>query len=356
MNPCKITFDADALIHNLTIAKKYAVNSKVVAMVKANAYGHGLVKTAKILEQQVDFLGVARISEAIQLRNAGIKSKILLAEGIFSNKELSDVCLHNLSVVVHEPWQVEALLKLKPKSKIDVWLKYDAGMHRLGFSELQFVLALKKLQSCHAIGKNIKLMTHFACADHKDQLQTNAQYKNFRQIITDYVSHDISVANSAAIIGFSDSHNQYIRPGIMLYGSSPMLHQDAESLGLKPVMTFSSEIISLRDCQAGETVGYGATWQASKPTIIATIAAGYGDGYPRDINEKAYVLIDKIKCPIVGRVSMDMLTIDVGHLPNAKIGNKVLLWGAGLSVDIVASFSNTISYDLLCRAGLNAYR
>lgn len=356
MNPCNVTIDTDALLYNLSIIKKLAVNSKVVAMVKANAYGHGLIKIAKAIDGQVDYLCVARLSEAIKLRNCGLKSKILLAEGIFSVDELAEVCLHNLSMVVHEAWQVEALVSTKLKSEFDVWLKYDCGMHRLGFNELQFAKALKKLQACKSVAKDIKFITHFSCADHQDQLQTKSQYKKFQQIINDLPSYSISAANSASIIDFPISQNQYIRPGIMLYGSSPILHQDAKALGLKSVMTFSSEIISLRNCKAGEFVGYGATWQAKIATKIATVAAGYGDGYPRDVNTKAYVLIDGIQCPIVGRVSMDMLSVDVGHLSLVKIGQKVLLWGDELPVDLVSSFSNTISYDLLCRAGLNAYR
>lgn len=356
MRGCRIALNHDALHHNLKRVKKLAPRSRVVAMVKANAYGHGLIQLAKALDSNVEYFGVACLSEAIRLRQAGCQSKILLVEGFFSKDELQEIIRHRLSIVLHQPWQVEAFLALKTKIAIDVWVKHDSGMHRLGLNTEQFKKALAQLKRCPWAEADIKLMTHFACSDHIDQNHMKKQHQTFKQLIADYAFFSVSAANSAAVLSFPDSHYQYVRPGLMLYGSSPFSEQSARELDLKPVMTFSSKIIALRHCQVGEFVGYGATWQATQPTMIATVAAGYGDGYPWQLSKEAYVLIDNTKCPIIGRVSMDMLSVDVTQLNSPHIDQEVILWGDKLPVETVASFSNTISYDLLCRVGLQAHR
>lgn len=333
-----------------------APNADVVAMVKANAYGHGLKEVARSLQRLVDYFGVACLSEGIQLREAGCRTNILLMEGFFSPEELFEIRAYGLSVVVHEPWQVESILKSGSKHQLDVWLKFDSGMHRLGFDEAGFVKALKSLQACDWVSNDIKLMTHFACADKVDSEHAYHQLTSFLKLVKPYPKLSLSVANSAAVLSLPNSHYQYIRPGLMLYGASPLPEQSAKSLGLQPVMTFSSKVIAIRHCQKGESVGYGAGWKATKPSKIATVAVGYGDGYPRHITDKAVVLINGNRAPIVGRVSMDMLSIDITGFRNIQIGQNIILWGEGLSIDEVAAFSNTITYDLLCRMGLNAYR
>ena len=354
MRGCKLTLNEKALLHNLEVSKAYAPNARVVAMVKANAYGHGLINVASILDAHVDYFGVACLSEGIQLREAGCQSSILLMEGFFNEAELADIRAHGLSIVLHERWQVEALMRATGEKKIDVWLKYDSGMHRLGFSINAFNKALKHLSRCDWVADDIKLMTHFACADSLPEV--TKQHELFQSVTDGHPFFSLSAANSAAVISFPDSHYQYIRPGIMLYGSSPLFGKSAKAMGLKSVMTFSSKIIALRECKAGESVGYGADWVALKPTMIATVAAGYGDGYPRHITSEAFVVIDGISCPIIGRISMDMLNVDVSSLSNVHIEQDVILWGDELPIDTVASFSNTISYDLLCRMGLQVHR
>ena len=229
-------------------------------------------------------------------------------------------------------------------------------MHRLGLTPKQFKTALNQLSLCAWVADDIKLMTHFACAEQADKSHTNSQYALFESLRSEWPSLSVSAANSAAIFNHPNTHYQFIRPGIALYGSSPFMEKSANDLGLKAVMTFSSKIIALRDCQAGETVGYGATYHCDGLKTIATVAAGYGDGYPRHITNEAFVMIAGVACPIVGRVSMDMLTVDVSNLAFPYIEQPVILWGEALPIDTVASFSNTISYDLLCRVGLQIHR
>lgn len=356
MRECQLTLNYDALRHNLALTKTYAPNASIVAMVKANAYGHGLVNVAMALEKHVGYFGVACLSEGIQLREAGCRARILLMEGFFSADELFEIQAYGLSVVLHENWQVNALLASSCQKKIDVWLKFDSGMHRLGFNPISFVAAIESLSKCKWVGNDIKLMTHFACADGYDPRFTKQQHETFLKIVKRYPHFSLSAANSAAVLSLPTSHHQYIRPGLMLYGATPIAAQSASQLSLQAVMIFSSKIIAIRQCKRGESVGYGAHWVAPKPSTIATVAVGYGDGYPRHINDKAVVSINGQRVPIVGRVSMDMLTVDISALVNIQIGQRVILWGQELSIDDVAAFSHTISYDLLCRMGLNAYR
>lgn len=356
MRPCKVTLDLDALNNNLNIVSQYAISSKIVAMVKANAYGHGAIEIAKALEGKVAYLGVASINEALVLRQAGIKNKILLVAGFFDSSELQLIYQYSLAVVLHAPWQIETLLSQTEAKKIDVWLKYDSGMHRLGLNAQQFHQAMVQLKDCPWVEPDIKIMSHFACADDRSQVHLNQQYMAFERLVESYQGFSYSLANSAAILAFSKSHHHYVRPGLMLYGCSPFEDKTAQSFQLQPVMCFSSEIIALRQCLKGDTVGYGATWRAARTSIIATVAVGYGDGYPRHLSDEAYVLIDGIKCPIVGRISMDTLTVDVTHLEHIELGKRVILWGKDLAVEEVAKFSNTISYDLLCRTGLRTFR
>lgn len=356
MTGCNISIDHQALFDNLARVKTLAPSSNIVAMIKANAYGHGAVAIAKALEGQVAYFGVARMGEAIALRQSGIKSKILLAEGFLSPKELGDIALHNIAVVVHAPWQVKEILRKQTKMPLDIWLKYDSGMHRLGFDEWAFSAALDKLKTCVWVQSDIKLMTHFATADEPSHPLFETQLQRFKTLSQQYPELPTSAGNSAALFQLSPHRFDYVRPGLMLYGASPFTAKTAKQLNLKPVMQFISTIIAVRECHEGESVGYGATWVAAKPTRIATVAAGYADGYPRHINQQAYALVDGTACPIVGRVSMDMLTIDVTHLKEVTIGMPVTLWGDGLPVDEVAAFSNTIAYDLLCRTGLRVFR
>lgn len=356
MRPCEVKLDISALHHNLSVINKLAPKSQVVAMVKANAYGHGLVDIAKALESSVAYLAVACIGEAVTLRDAGIKCPILLVEGFFNRRELESIIELDLSTVIHKTWQTEAILATPRQKLIDVWLKHDSGMHRLGLDEVELESSMQVLRQCPWVSNDIKLMSHFACADEPDQTHMLDQFQRFSLVQKRLPTCGVSLANSAAIINFKPSHGQFIRPGIMLYGGSPFADRTAASLNLKPVMTFSSQVIALRKCLKGETVGYGAKWSASQDSLIATIAVGYGDGYPRHLSKEAYTLVNGQQCPIVGRVSMDMLTIDVTHLKHCQIGQEVILWGETLPIEEVANFSNTVNYDLFCRTGLRAFR
>jgi alanine racemase len=359
MRPCRIEIDKDALLHNLSVVKQKAPNSKIVAMVKSNAYGHGAVEISTVLASNVDYLGVAAIDEALVLRKAGIVAPILLAEGFFSADELPAICHHKFSIVVHSLWQLTTLLEHPQKGLIDVWLKFDSGMHRLGFNKEGFAFAIERLLQAKWISQDIKLMTHYATADDGFHPKTLLQDMRFRELISDFPDFSTSFANSAMLLNSTrnqDAMGGYVRPGLMLYGCSPIANKSAAALNLRPVMTLKSEIISLRNCQAGESVGYGAVWSAPTDTLIATVAIGYGDGYPRHLGKQAYVMVEDQKCAIIGRISMDMLMIDVSKLKKPYIGQEVILWGQHLPIEEVATFSNTVNYDLLCRSGLHRLR
>lgn len=358
MRPCTLEISTSALLHNLAIAKQHAPSAQVVGMVKANAYGHGLIEVGRVLAPHVAYLGVACLEEALQLRSAGIDIPILLMEGFFSRDELAEIAHHSLAFVIHQPEQLRTLLLQGQRYQhpFEVWLKYDSGMHRLGFDKAQFLEAIQQLLACPWVHHELRLMSHFSCADVPNDKRTTEQLTRFFSVVAAYPSYPRSLANSAAILSYPDSHQHYIRPGLMLYGASPLVNVTSKALGLKAVMAFKSKVIALRQCQQGEQVGYGGAWQAKRSSVIATVAAGYGDGYPRHICDESYVLIDHVRCRIVGRVSMDMLTVDVTHLAETYIGQEVILWGDDLPIEEVSRFAHTLSYDLLCRASMRATR
>lgn len=351
MRPTQVFIDTEALTHNVSIVKQYAPRSKIVAMLKANAYGHGLDIVSETLKNTVDMFGVAFIDEALLLRKLGVKTPVLLAEGFFSRDELPLIEAHDLSVVIHNEWQLNTVLEKPLKKKIKVWLKFDAGMHRLGFAETNFMKAYNALSSCDWVHSSIKLMTHLACASEKKHTHTDAQLKHFFQL-TRPLNKPLSIANSAAICSRPESHVEYVRPGIMLYGGAPLKNHSAMSLNLKQVMHFQTEIIALRHCKPGGEVGYDATWRSEKNALIATLPVGYGDGYPRHLKRGACVLIDNIRCPVVGLVSMDMITVDVSQIPHVKIADKVTLWNDNLPCQELAEMADTIDYELFCHASL----
>lgn len=342
-----IRFDWQALSNNLSVVKTYAPHSKILAMVKANAYGHGLGIVAEQLTEQVDGFGVACIEEALRLRDQGIVNPIFLMEGFFHHQELPLVERHNLTLVIHNHQQVEHLASYNFKSPVEVWVKLDTGMNRLGFDAHQAPILLEKINKIKTLQLS-GVMTHFGDAfqTHKDT--TLMQLKRFEEVVNAY-SMAKSLANSAAIVAWPNTHYDWVRPGIMLYGISPIDGVPASKLGLKPVMSFYSEVISTKPCAKGEKVGYGGTWQASSDTQLAVIACGYGDGYPRHAKNGTPVLIQGIEAPLVGRVSMDMLCVDVGHIPDVCIGDEVELWGPNLPIERIAEASDTIGYELVCQ-------
>ena len=318
-----------------------------MGIVKANAYGHGLVRVARQLSSVgVDALGVACLEEAQELRAAGISLPITLLEGVFEPGEYLTAVALNLTAVIHHPEQIDALKAIRLPEALAVWIKIDTGMHRLGIppeSTRRAWERLSNLSQAHLRG----FMTHFACADSRYAPMTGDQLARFQNAVAG-LPGEWCLANSAAILGNSATHGDWVRPGLMLYGVAPFPQETAASLGLRPVMTFTSRIIARKQISAGETVGYGATWVAPTTTTIGVVAAGYADGYPRHTPSGTALLVNGRRAPLIGRVSMDMLCVDLSHQPAAQIGDPVVLWGAGLPVEEIAVAAGTIPYELLC--------
>ncbi len=337
--------NTSALLHNVERIRTIAPQSKILAVLKANAYGHGLLAVAAQLKDAQAF-GVARIDEALMLRAGGIVKPIVLLEGFFHADELSQIVASNLQVVVHHPAQVDALVKAELESPIHVWLKIDSGMHRLGIEPTDFAEIYQKLLQSENVLKPMRLMTHFSCADELDNPATERQLALFRQTIGNAVG-ELSIANSAGVLGWPQSHGDWIRPGLALYGVSPIDKGRSFTHGLRQVMTFSSSVIAVRRVRKGDAVGYGASWIAPEDTRLAVVAIGYGDGYPRNAPCGTPVLINGKRYPIVGRVSMDMTTVDIGQ-DEIQHGAQVVLWGEELPVEEIAEQVQTIPYELLC--------
>lgn len=336
----------DAVYHNLRIVKKLAPNSNVLAMVKGNAYGHGLVAIGKILED-IDGLGVACLEEAMLLRQGSVNTPIVLMSGVYSVEDLKLVDLFNLQMVVHDPYQVKLLQNNTLPRPIKTWIKIDTGMHRLGFSPKQFKDAYQQLANNHQIHQPLTIMTHLANADNLQKEGTLEQLEVFDRV-TSKLQGPKSIANSAGLMSWPKTIAHWNRPGIMLYGISPMLNELGTEYGLRPAMTLKSKVLALHDLQKGDSVGYGSAWTCPQAMRIAVVAIGYGDGYPRHAQNGCPVLIRDKVCPLVGRVSMDMITVDVTHCPDVMIGDPVILWGDGLPVETVAKYADTIAYELLC--------
>lgn len=335
----------DALHHNFHHLQQIAPQSKILAVLKANAYGHGLLAVAEQLKLAGAF-GVARIDEALLLRAGGVVKPIVLLEGFFHADELPQIVASNLQVVVHHLSQVNALLAAELEAPVHVWLKIDSGMHRLGIYPEQFSEVYQRLMASPNVLKPLRLMTHFACADEPDNPATSNQLALFQQLIKGSEG-ELSIANSAGVLAWPQSHGDWIRPGLALYGVSPMLAGRSVQHGLRPVMTFSSSVIAVREVKKGDAVGYGAAWTAPAATRLAVVAIGYGDGYPRNAPSGTPVLINGQRMPIVGRVSMDMTMVDIGE-QQVEVGDQVVLWGETLAVEEIAELVQTIPYELLC--------
>ncbi|MDB9737057.1 alanine racemase [Porticoccaceae bacterium] len=345
--PTRAVIDIQALRHNYQLAQSLAPESKTIPMVKANAYGHGAVKVSQALADIAPAFGVACIEEALELRDAGIKQPILLLEGAFDAAELKLAATKGFWVMVENHQQKEAIINADLALPLTVWLGVDTGMHRLGFQPEDIAEVYKTLNSSRNISQPIVFTSHFACADDLNNKATLKQIDAFKACAP--VTALQSLANSAAILAWPKAQREWQRPGYMLYGNSPFAVPQENADQLKPVMSFESAVISLRTIAAGESVGYTANWTAERDSTIATITVGYGDGYPRNATNGTPVLINGVRCPLVGRVSMDMITVDVTDLREVAIGNKALLWGPELPVNEVASHCDTIGYELLTR-------
>jgi alanine racemase len=352
--PTKALINLDALRSNYRLAQALAPNSQTMPMVKANAYGHGMVPVATALADLAPAFGVACIEEALELRKAGITQPILLLEGTFSAEEVAIAALENIWMMVENHAQKEAIINTELPMSVYVWLGLDSGMHRLGFQPSDIADVYGQLLNSRNVHKPIVLASHFACAEDLQNSYTQQQLDSFNQALaslSDYGDAQPlqSLANSASILARPDTHRDWNRPGYMLYGSSPFDHPHSNADKLQAVMTLTSAVISLRHIAAGEVVGYSGRWRADKPSTIATIAIGYGDGYPRGAPNGTPVLVNGVECPLVGNVSMDMITVDVSALTRVAIGDPVELWGPNLAVSRVAKLCNTIGYELMTR-------
>lgn len=346
MRQATVYIDSEALQYNLNRVKQLAPHSKIVSMVKANAYGHGVKNCLAALEA-TDAFGVACLEEALEIRQLGYTQPITLIEGVFSEDEMTQVIEQKLECIVHHKQQVEWLIQHKAAYNalsLKVWVKLNSGMNRLGFKADEIINVIQRLKT---EGFTCVLAMHFANAD-VDHPLNEQQKQQFLQVKQACEPILVSCCNSAAIYKYPELHFDFVRPGIMLYGASPFADRNVHELDLKPVMTFSAEIIALNQIQQGEFVGYGSTYSASCTSQIAIVSIGYGDGYPRAYIEQNFVAIDQQLVPVVGRVSMDMIAIDISNV-KAEIGTKVELWGQSRLVDDVAAANGTIGYELLCR-------
>jgi alanine racemase len=341
--PIQATVHTDALRHNLAVVRHYAPNSRVMAVIKANGYGHGLLRTAQGLGQS-DGFAVLGIDEGIALREAGFKQTILLLEGLFETDELEDAARHRLSIVVHSELQLHMLEAARGLPAVDVFLKINTGMNRLGVPAERFGSFYDRLRACKPVGQ-VTLMTHFATAD--EAAGVTDQFELFDGL-TREISSPRSMANSAAILRYPQTHADWVRPGIMLYGATPFPDQSAADLGLKPAMTLSSAIIAVQDLQPGQSVGYGHRFTAERLTRVGVVACGYADGYPRHARNGTPIAVAGKMTKTIGRVSMDMMFANLTGLPEADIGSPVELWGTQVPVDAVAEASDTVGYELLC--------
>ncbi|MFM9913896.1 MAG: alanine racemase [Methylophilaceae bacterium] len=341
----------DAFRHNYRVAKR-CHGGKALAVIKANGYGHGAVQCAKAIENEADGFAVAAIEEALQLRQAGIKNPILLLEGFFEAAELPEIVAQDLWIVIHHLWQVEMLLEAKLVKPVQVWLKMDSGMHRVGLSPAEYAVAYKRL-SQHPNVAGMVLMSHFANADNLSSTHTQQQIALFQKTISGLAATPISLANSAAILGWNSAQGDWSRPGIMLYGADPLFQPDTQ---LRAMMQLTSRIISIRKIAKGESIGYGSIFTAERETIVGVVACGYADGYPRAASNKAPAAVDGVMTRVIGRVSMDMLFVDLTDIPNAGVGSQVELWGDQVAANEVANAAGTIAYELFCNVKRVAFQ
>ena len=345
MRPAQALIDLAALRHNYQLARECS-GGKALAVVKADAYGHGAVPCAQALQAEADGFAVACIEEALELRAAGITQPILLLEGFFEASELALIDQHQLWCVVHSLWQLDAIEQARLSRPLRVWLKLDSGMHRVGLFPEQYQAAYQRLQASGKVDK-IVLMSHFARADELDCARTEEQLAVFNAA-REGLQAEVSLRNSPAILGWPQVPSDWVRPGIMLYGATPFEQTQALAAQLKPVMTLQSKIISVRELPTGEPVGYAARFVAERPTRVGVVAMGYADGYPRHAPTGTPVAVDGQLTRIIGRVSMDMLTVDLTDLPHAGLGSRVELWGAQVLASDVATQAQTIPYQIFC--------
>ena len=345
--PARVVIDADAARHNLARVRALAPGARVLAVIKADGYGHGITRMARIFDG-ADAFAVAAIEEAVTIREAGIAKPIVLLEGPFEHAELELAAALGLDSVVHTEEQLD-MLERGPLPRA-LWLKFDTGMHRLGFDPAEAPLAIARAR---ALGVPLRFMTHFANTHHRGDASVAAQIARFEALLGD-TPGERSLANSGAVLAYDAAHGDWVRPGLMLYGVSPFDGEVGTALGLEPVMTLRSKLIAVRRVRAGEAVGYGGAFVCPEDMPVGVVAYGYGDGYPRHGGTGTPVLVRGVRTQVIGHCSMDMMTVDLRPVPDARFGDPVTLWGVGLPIEEVARASGTIPYELLCRVRMRA--
>jgi alanine racemase len=338
--------DLSALKHNLQRVRQAAPASRIMVMLKANAYGHGMLTVANTLKD-ADAMAVARVGEGVQLRTAGITAPIVILEGCFDQDDLALAAQHNLELVVHEPGQIRMLQQQRLANPVTCWLKVDTGMHRLGFPASGAMDACNALRGCGSVATDLRIMTHLSNADDPGDPETDHQLRLIQPLL-EQTGAVGSIANSGGILNWPDSHREWVRPGIMLYGASPFIGRTGEDDGLRPVMTLQSSLIAVHHYSKGDGIGYGKSWICPEDMPVGVAAIGYGDGYPRHAAPGTPVLLNGRQVPLIGRVSMDMITLDLRSQPEAVAGDRVILWGQGLPAETIAQHAETISYELFC--------
>ena len=341
--PIQATISVSALRHNYAVAKRAALQSKVFAVIKANAYGHGIERVTRALVK-ADGFATVELEGALAVRERGFAEPILLLEGFFEASELPVISASDLAVVVHCEEQLRMLETARPAKPLDVFFKINTGMNRLGFAIPVARGMLERLRKS-GTAKSITLMTHFATADGPEGIEE--AMRRF-DAVTAGIDLPRSLANSAAIFAHPQSHADIARLGIALYGATPFAERSAESLGLKPAMTLASKIIAIQDLAAGDTIGYGSTFRCEGPMRLGVVACGYADGYPRHAPSATPILVGGVRARTAGRVSMDMITVDLANVPDARVGTSVVLWGDGMPIDDVAMPAGTVGYELMC--------
>ena len=346
--PARVIVDVSAIVENFKVAQQKAPHSRVMAIVKADGYGHGIVRVAKALVDLTDSFGVASLEEAIKLRDAGISRPIVLLEGPFEASELLDIVAYRLECVVHSEHQLTWIAEVA--KKLSVWVKVDSGMHRLGFAPSQIPKVVELLQ---AGSHSIRFMTHLASAHQPSDRSVGEQVSVFQSAVESHDS-EASIANSSAVLLWPTVQAQWVRPGLMLYGVSPFAGSVGSDHGLQPAMTVASQLISVREVASGSGVGYGRGYICPTRMRVGVVAFGYGDGYPRSASTGTPIMVGGIRTQVIGQASMDMLTVDLRPIPNAAVGDPVVLWGRELPVEEIARCADTIPYELLCRVRMRA--
>lgn len=347
MRATRATIHLAALRGNLARARALAPKSRVMAVVKADGYGHGLERVARALSD-ADAFGVASIADGERIRAAGLANRVVVLGGIDEARDVAEMRRLELDTVVHHATQLDLLERASPGPPLRAWLKVDTGMHRLGFAPEDAAQAHARLQACAAVADDIVLMTHFSNSDVFDDPVTPAQVQRFVRVAR-ALGGERSLANSAGVLGFPDAHADWVRVGGLLYGVSAVAGKTGSDHGFAPAMTLSTKLIAINRIAGGERIGYGHAWECPEDMDVGVAAIGYGDGYPRHAGSGTPVLlVNGRRAPIVGRVSMDLVSIDLRGHPTARVGDPVVLWGRGLPVEEVAAAANTIGYELIC--------